>query len=1164
MTREEQIKYLQNKYGSKVKSVKTYDRNKLETIYKQREERKNTFTPLSQFPKREEQPLPEMEKEKKGILKNIKDFFISDRGFADTIEKAEPTTKDQIVGATKWIGETANGLISLPSLAIEFAHRKLGDEEGANEVKRMREGSIVKELGEITAPKTPEEARVMKQLDVIDIATMPLGFIKSTAKTSKALDKLSKLTDEVDPKKIDDILKENKIYASEDIINNISKTKDTTEIADFINEARKYKDPKAITKKTALDEVFDVVTPEKVSKIQQIKEAPAKTVTKLQEAFTTRFAPLKKFDEETLQKAGIKTSDNDRNSLMKSFENYSSARARAGELTNKFKEEVIDRVSKTASREEFNAFLFLERTKSRIASGVKTGTFTPEKIEEASNELLEKLGANKYKELTLASQKIQKYADDSLKRLRDSGILSKEGYETIKKRNDFYATFKVMKHVGDDDFLGHSTRSLNMSKQDVVKVMKGISDEEFKLADILDETTKKIYQSHLAAEKNKIMSLFGKLSDVDGSGVKKLKASKEKAVASKNKDLVHYMEDGKVKFLEVDKDIARAIKGLNYEQAGFVSKMGQLALIPARAGITTYNVGFITVNAGLDLARLGTISKFRIKSPQDTAVFLYDYITSLAESIGGNYDSFIRKATGGKISTASTTYKKAKEEGAFISTIYNSYLSNFAEKSGPVSRYVHKTLDIFDKFGNSIEETAKLAGYKRGLRELKKGKMSHEELLYEVRNYAGSPDFSRGGTLTPGANVLFMFFNARLQGIASDARRLSGYSDGGKEALKSATILSIPAMAITYNTVINNTMYKEDYEKLTDWEKTNNIIIFRNSFIKDENGNYVYDAEGKPIRDAWRIPIRDTIGSIKNLVETIVDSAYQDKSLRESLIAYTASSIEGFSPVNITGESGYDRFESIISSTNPLIKASYEIASGRDPFRHKDIKPEYIRGAKTEDLPEELQYKTDTPKWAIRLGEITGISPLMIEKVSHDFGSGVFTQFQSTDQRGNALTRRFIRSEYYKQNEEMLDYLRTLEEGQAIETIDEYTKAWTIYNATKNLTKEEKKIAFKELIETGEVTEGVFERVVKFNDYDRFGYSEEDQKLRNLQVGNGARAVGIAEKLNRLENNKDRKAYLKSLADKKILTDTVFKQVLYLQKKKNLEGYIPQATETEQ
>ena len=732
-------------------------------------------------------------------------------------------------------------------------------------------------------------------------------------------------------------------------------------------------------------------------------------------------------------------------------------------------------------------------------------------------------------------------------------ILNKEGIKAYLKRKDTApergrmvdAIAKEGDRITDEIGVRETKKIINelvqMEPEKLATIKRKIGTRDAKLTKVIEEIeTLRNTVDDVKAEKGGLIDEARALRDAEKEGG----------------ELVSYYVDGIKETIQVPKEVASAIKALDVQQLGAIMKGLKFAQAPFRAGVTTFNVGFQLVNFIFDTLRTATISKFRIKNPIDAMKFSVDLVSSFFESLGGNLNKRLM----------SKMYKEARENGAFSGTIYNSFINDYS-KINPAEITNFKELkkvnrlniiDAFGKIGNAVEETNKLLGYKRGMQQLDAGKMSPEEMLYEIRNFAGSPDFSRGGNLTPDLNVLFSFFNARVQGLSADVKRLSGYSDGGKEAGKAwLTIATLIGAPILKNTIRNNTEFKEDYDKLTEWEKKNYIIIYQDDYVKDADGEYVLDDAGNKIRDAIRIPVRDTLGAVKNLVETAVDFSFQeDKTLAEKSKEYLGDTLESFSPIPIaddpnsaTKPASVERLESAASALNPAIKAPLEFVTGRDFFRKRDTVPEYIEGVKSTELPPELRAKIDTPQFYKALGEATGQSPLQLEQLAGTFGANIFSQFWGkTDQRGNAVTRRFMKSPYVKLDQEELKQLQDASQEEAMDTFERNTKARVLWDTLKPLSKEDRVDKLEEMKSSGELDEKTYKRYTKLKQRDELGFTTRDFELQDLGVKNGARAKALITILES-KTPEERKAVLIDLQKKKILTEEVYKQYKYLKSK---------------
>lgn len=1005
--------------------------------------------------------------------------------------------------------------------------------------------------------------------------------------------------------------------------------------------------------KTKLTEIF---TPEEAPKTT-LKEKATNLFDKIRTNITNKYTPIK---NETVKKE---------------FENMTSYRAKAGSFVSDFEEQVIKPNLK--DNEQFNHYLFDKRAESRIASKEArqaVGEWTKEDAQTALDLVKKEVGEKKFKQFEETAKVAQQHMDDSLKELVNSGVMSQEAYDAIKVKNDFYATFKVMKYVDDmDQFPKGTGISLNVSRQDVVKTMKGITEKDLKLGDIPTAMAEKIYQSRVVASKNRAMQKLGdmigkeggekfvKLRDADkvkeriGALIKLKQAFKEtrkllrtdkivnkrlkelakkiekttvkmeelfdeartlasegeapskivkllekvdtrerriykligdldtgksavkknelnkllqerkesitelKKLLQENRDIklkelpkgyeqVSYFKDGIKEIIAVPADVAEAVKSSNATNTGIILDMLKLAKAPMRMGVTTLNLGFQIKNIIIDTLRNATISKFRIRNPIDAVKFSFNFVQAVASSFGGNFGF------------KSKLYKQAEKEGIFSGGVYNTLSQNWGEfDPAKISNYAKlekykkwNPIDIFGRAGSALEETNKLLGFKRGQELIRKGKMTPADMLYEVRNFSGSPDFSRGGKSTSDLNVLFMFFNARVQGLSSDLKRLSGYAGGKGEAAKSwVAIATLVGSPVAYNAVRNNEKYYEDYNKLTDWEKRQNIVIFKDSFMKDNTGKDILDDNGDKIRDKWDIPVRDTLGAVKNMIEMFIDYGYKkgDKSFMDAMSKFAVGTAEDFSPLNISGKNIQEKIESIAASTNPLIKSTYEFISGRDSFRHRNVVPDYIEGVDSKSLEPKLQSKLDTPNFYKKLGELTGQSPLKLEQLAGNFGAVAVSQFAGkTGEQGNAVTRIFKGKPYVQLNQEELKQIQSIGAEAASVKLAENIKAGQLWESIKDKPRDERTKILQGMIDAKEMNKSMYERYQTIKNRDLQNRGLLDAELSKLGVTNGARAKAIFLTIKDKPEN-ERVSYLKELQTKKILTKDVYVQ--YLQLKNN-------------
>lgn len=719
----------------------------------------------------------------------------------------------------------------------------------------------------------------------------------------------------------------------------------------------------------------------------------------IQRALIAEFTPLRELEQKLYGNKSVPVVD-----MARKFEQVAGAPAKAEADIIDFRRNVIEPIRKHA--DDFNSYLFLKRVEDRLMKEPerkRVADWTVEKARKGLTELETKVGADTYKELAKAGKVYQKEMDKALRLQVESGRMSEGLYNTIKEANDFYAPFKVLRYIEDADIVRGSGRRI-ATTQELAKKIKGIDSEDFQLGNILQASAEQIVRSRILAEKNLKMLELDKLADLDPKG-ELIQRVTDKPRPDQGKEFVRFLKDGKEQILEVDTVVADAVQGLNPKQAGLITKVMMFTRKPLQIGATSANASFQAVNLFFaDLPRQALVSRYGLRNVKDVYQFPMDWGYSIFSSIKGNFGR------------PNQLYMDWLRSGAANSTIQReltpeSFRPTLGIAKPGVKNLGRSVLDSVAKFSNAIEETSKILGLKRGMAIEGVAKMSvterkaaMEKIAAEVRNYSGSPDFARKGSETRDLNLLFMFFNARLQGVASDVTRLGGRT-GTKEAtaawVRLGTGVALPATLLAIvNSLPEN---KEDYEKIPEWEKSNYFMIPRSSYFKNED-------TGEEIRDYWRIPKRGVVQLIGNTAESAFQFGLQRKP--KAAQTWAVDMVENLSPLNVEGRNMGERVESIFGSTNPALKLPAEILMNRDTFRHRNIVPEYMRKA----APAE-QYRESTPRGYRMAGKILGVSPLQLEHAVEGATGSAASQFSiRPQQEGRSvlgrfpLTRRFVRS----------------------------------------------------------------------------------------------------------------------------------------------------------
>lgn len=610
-------------------------------------------------------------------------------------------------------------------------------------------------------------------------------------------------------------------------------------------------------------------------------------------------------------------------------------------------------------------------------------------------------------------------------------------------------------------------------------------------------------------------------------------------------EIVTYFKDGKETAIEVSKEVAQSIQGLNAALTGILAKVMMMTKTPLQWGATSANAAFQVRNLLFaDLPRAALMSRYGIRNFEDLYRFPAEWIYSLFTSVKGNfghenalYMDWLRSGA------ANSTIQRSLTPSSFKQTLRLPEAAT-AFKAAKLPKEL--VLDNVAKFSNAIEETSKILGLKRGMRLEGIERMNPEaaarkmqDIVAEVRNYSGSPDFARKGRDSTNLNLLFMFFNARMQGAASDIARLT-WKTGSKEArdawIRIGAAIGIPATLLSiWNHTGEN---KENYDKIPDWEKKNYFMI--------PTGKSFVNEDGVTVPEYYRIPKREITNILGNLIDSAVEFAAEKDP--ESFLRFSAEALENISPVNIQGNTPIERLESIVGSTNPLLKTPIEVATGRDTFRHYNAVPDYMKGAPTEE-----QYRYTTPKPYVALGQTEiakklGLSPLHLELMTKSATAGGLSQFTARKPdigrswiSTNPITKIFVRSGKIDSSKEE-ELFTEAEKKETAEQLKRRREAERLVREweEKKLSEDEKR---KQIAELKNSDKKLYEKVSELEEAKRKGISYRDRRVASLGVESGARASYIISVLKTLSSDKDRKDYVAEMRRKKILTHKVIFQV---------------------
>ena len=302
-------------------------------------------------------------------------------------------------------------------------------------------------------------------------------------------------------------------------------------------------------------------------------------------------------------------------------------------------------------------------------------------------------------------------------------------------------------------------------------------------------------------------------------------------------------------------------------------------------------------------------------------------------------------------------------------------------------------MEYADILPDAIEEMGKIVGVRRQIRHegaksltdlLKKNDFFAEAIhRNEFLKQTGSPQFTRFGEAGATLDQIFMFYNARMQGIARDLHRVTD-----KNSPEGRAAMARVGMAITGPTAAlqawNLAHHKEWLDKVPGQVRKNYWIIFKPNMIELEDGT--------PMKDYYRIPKRDIFKLIANLTEMGMNQIFAND--KNTVIDYATEVADNISPINFEGKGWGERMETLVSGKHPWIKYGYERAAGeggriREAWTHR-----YLLSRRAADSAGHAhRVRKSTPKAYRVVGGILGVGPEDLRHALKTFTGDKFTQF---------------------------------------------------------------------------------------------------------------------------------------------------------------------------
>lgn len=728
----------------------------------------------------------------------------------------------------------------------------------------------------------------------------------------------------------------------------------------------------------------------------------------------------------------------------------------------------------------------LERFQELADRGITKfeGGATAEQIAKKKFKMEQELG-ERLPQIKAVGDQLRAYSDNLLQETRKAGIISEEAYQAIKAKNQKYLPLQRLEYLADQaDNLPRGKKTFSVASQDIIKGIKGSEKE---IADPIESMVRNTYKTINLIERNKVAQRVGALSKkkrFDGTVIKVNKNT----VIPQGMDKISSLENGVKVEYAVPREVADAMKGMTSESIDFITKAASLSSKALRTGATSLNLAFVIPNAVRDFQTAMVASKYGFNP--------LDWARGLAEAVkrGDDYKKFLD--SGGSFSGF---FQQGKNLPKTVKELTRS-------KGSKIARTVVNPIKLIEAVGETIELTPRLGVFKKALR---KG-VTPEDAAFNARN--ATVDFAKSGSKLKVANMWVPFLNARLQGTLNIFK---AFKDRPlKSSMIASTIVGMPAIATYYHNTRN---YPEIWNDIAQFEKDNYFILIYGD-AKDDNGKYSQIA---------KIPKGDIGKMFGNPLENFM--SYLDGGDTKAVDELAIQVMSDISPISFERDGKFSLSQLASGTLPPTVKGGLEGMTNKNFFTERDIVPQSLQGIDPKE-----QYKEDTPAIAKFIGEKTGTSPLKVENFVGTQFAGVGRQLMEPSKAHTQLTKRFSGAYGRQQEQGDIEELKGLEKAEKTEAVKKKREAEKFWKELKGLSKEEKKNRLKDK------DENFLKQLKRIAENEKLSYK--DKLIKGLGVQNGERAKYIVKKMKGM-SKQEKKAYLKDLSEKNLISDTVLEQI---------------------
>jgi hypothetical protein len=433
------------------------------------------------------------------------------------------------------------------------------------------------------------------------------------------------------------------------------------------------------------------------------------------------------------------------------------------------------------------------------------------------------------------------YQNNVLNYLKDSGVLSKDMVKAIQEANkDYVPFFRLMDDEGAAGAGGLAKKVFNP--------LRKIKGSERNVIDPMESIIKNTYAFVQLAERNQVIKSLHDLakSSPRGAELVKVVPIKSKPIKIKGEELetaikkadpesdlldlvkqyagadakvlpddisiframaapdrantVSYMSKGKRVTLELDEDVAVALKDMDNDSVSLLTKIFSLPAKALRAG-AVLDPEFFVRNAMRDNVTAAVYSANGFKP------FLTDFASgfvSLAKK-DKHYRDWLNG--GGAQATLVSLDRQYLRENL-------QKLMDSADMYTTVKNVVRSPLEILRAATEFAENATRIGEFKRAMKDGPQTKEAMQEAAFQSREI--TLDFARRGAATKGMNMLAAFLNARVQGYDRMVRAM--VNNPVRTNSRAAMFITTPSILLWMHN--NSTEERRKlYRAVPEWQK---------------------------------------------------------------------------------------------------------------------------------------------------------------------------------------------------------------------------------------------------------------------------------------------------------------------------------------------------------